>query len=393
MPEATNSTSISSPELPLDSSFKRRQSRSNSNVFGASLLQSFTNSIRSTGIFDTMSAGNTAGNESAADTTALAAPLIINVPQANGHELSNSFSDPNVSTPNIPNMIIADAQENPLIGTLDPSVKKPTKSKSGSYSMRLTPYVDNNSSSSALYFGPIIRKLQAATVIQVGRYTEKNKDALTAAPNSSAPVVFKSKVVSRTHAEITVDADGNWFLKDLGSSSGTFLNHRRLSQASQESESHKVKEGDLLQLGMDFRGGTEEIYRCVKMRVELNKSWIRKTKAFTREAHARMKLINPEFDKGEKIQCVICLEDLKPYQAMFTSPCSHSYHYKCIRRVILRTYPQFSCPTCRALSDLEANEESDSSDEEDEDTKEDQVMQDTTVELRDSGDESFRSLT
>ncbi|GMM35323.1 ubiquitin-conjugating protein [Saccharomycopsis crataegensis] len=245
----------------------------------------------------------------------------------------------------------------------------PKRNKNGTYSIRLTPYVDSASASAALYFGPVVRRLKPGKTIAIGRYTEKNKEALTASPNSSSPVVFKSKVVSRTHAEIGVDEEGNWYIKDLKSSSGTFLNHRRLSLANQESDKTLFREGDLLQLGMDFRGGTEEIYRCVKMRIELNKSWIRRTKAFSKEAHERIKHLNPDKSGEEQIQCVICLDDINPCQAVFVSPCSHSYHYKCIRRVIVKTYPQFLCPTCRALSDLEADDDDDS--EEDETAEED----------------------
>lgn len=232
------------------------------------------------------------------------------------------------------------------------------RNRNGTYLIRLTPYVDLVQTLAALYFGPVVRKLKPGSTIAIGRYTEKNKDALNASSSLLAPVVFKSKVVSRTHAEILVDENGCWTIRDLRSSLGTFLNHRRLLAANTESEPLVLNEGDLLQLGMDFRGGAEEIYRCVRMRVELNKLWIRRTKAFSKEAQKRMEQLSPEWK--DQMQCVICLDDIQPCQAVFVSPCLHSYHYKCIRRVILKSYPQFLCPTCRALSDLEAEDESDS---------------------------------
>jgi hypothetical protein len=34
-----------------------------------------------------------------------------------------------------------------------------------------------------------------------------------------------------------------------------------------------VNDGDIVQLGIDFKGGEEMIFRCVKIRVELNKGW------------------------------------------------------------------------------------------------------------------------
>lgn len=106
----------------------------------------------------------------------------------------------------------------------------------------------------------------------IGRYTERVRDAISKIPEQYHPVVFKSKVVSRTHGCFKVDSQGNWYIKDVKSSSGTFLNHQRLSPASSLSKDTPLRDGDILQLGMDFRGGTEEIYRCVRMRIELNRS-------------------------------------------------------------------------------------------------------------------------
>jgi E3 ubiquitin-protein ligase DMA1/2 len=34
-----------------------------------------------------------------------------------------------------------------------------------------------------------------------------------------------------------------------------------------------VNDGDVIQLGIDFRGGEEQIFRCVKIRVEANRGW------------------------------------------------------------------------------------------------------------------------
>jgi hypothetical protein len=36
----------------------------------------------------------------------------------------------------------------------------------------------------------------------------------------------------------------------------------------------------VIQLGVDYQGGTEEVYRCVKMRVELNRGWQRGANQF-----------------------------------------------------------------------------------------------------------------
>lgn len=73
---------------------------------------------------------------------------------------------------------------------------------------------------------------------------------------SELDVFFTSKVVSRVHCEMWVK-DGSLYIKDIGSSSGTFLNRMRLSPLSKESRPYPVKEGDIIQLGMDFKGKTE----------------------------------------------------------------------------------------------------------------------------------------
>lgn len=249
--------------------------------------------------------------------------------------------------------------------------------KDGCYSVRLTPLIDHSSATSGLYFAPVIRKIKPSNNISIGRYTEKNKLAAHAPQGSSAPIVFKSKVVSRTHALFQCNEDGQWFLKDCKSSSGTFLNHIRLSPASLESTLMPLIDGDIIQLGMDYRGGIEEVYRCVKMRCEFNKSWQRKVNQFNLEIHQKLKNLhlgngtgdsvdnNPIGDalnnasKDELSECAICLLKLEPCQALFISPCSHSWHYKCIRPIIIKSYPQFYCPNCRSMCDLETDIEDD----------------------------------
>lgn len=138
-----------------------------------------------------------------------------------------------------------------------------------SYSIRLTPFIDHSSNTPALYVNSIERKAHNDVTIRVGRYTDRRE---TAPHQGPTPIVFKSKVVSRLHAQLTVK-DRQWFIQDVGSSSGTFLNQTRLSPANDVSQPHVLADGDVLQLGVDFRGGTEEIYKCIKVRIELNRSW------------------------------------------------------------------------------------------------------------------------
>lgn len=44
-------------------------------------------------------------------------------------------------------------------------------------------------------------------------------------------------------------------------------------------------------------------------------------------------------------------------QSLFIAPCSHVYHYKCIRPLLEMHHPGFSCPLCRTFADLEADVE------------------------------------
>lgn len=148
-------------------------------------------------------------------------------------------------------------------------------------SIRFSVFVDPRSTRPSLTFSPIARTLPTGTeIIRVGRYSERDSQpAVPANVPSSAPVGFKSKVVSRRHCEFWYE-DGKWYIKDVKSSSGTFLNHIRLSPPGQESKPFPVNDGDVVQLGIDFKGGEEMIFRCVKMRLELNRGWQNKLNKF-----------------------------------------------------------------------------------------------------------------
>jgi hypothetical protein len=178
------------------------------------------------------------------------------------------------------------------------------------------------------------------------------------------------------------------YIRDTKSSSGTFLNHVRLSPAGNESGPVELHDGDIVQLGVDFQGGREEIYRSVKMKFELNRSSTPRPLSFNINAFQNLRnltqpnhittppALSSSLEKEEYTtnvhptvnikdipatachedidECCICLYALAPFQALFVSPCSHTYHFKCIRP-LLQSYPGFQCPICRTYSDLEAS--------------------------------------
>ncbi|KXJ94469.1 hypothetical protein Micbo1qcDRAFT_44281 [Microdochium bolleyi] len=229
-------------------------------------------------------------------------------------------------------------------------------------SLRLTSFFDARSNRPSLTFTPVSRTLPTGTeVIKVGRYSEReNQVVIPTNIPSAAPVGFKSKVVSRRHCEFWHE-DGRWYVKDVKSSSGTFLNHIRLSAPGTESKPYPLNDGDIVQLGIDFKGGEEMIYRCVKMRVELNRGWQSKPNTFNMATHQRLRNMTNASSTSAASHaqdCSICLNNIAPCQSLFVAPCSHTWHYKCIRELLMGpSYPIFMCPNCRAATDLDADVE------------------------------------
>ncbi|KAJ4329984.1 hypothetical protein N0V95_010120 [Ascochyta clinopodiicola] len=228
-------------------------------------------------------------------------------------------------------------------------------------SIRFIPHQDPRAGRPSLQFPTITRTLpDDSAVVRVGRYSERDNLPETPANTPSAAAIgFKSKVVSRKHCELWC-SDGSWYIKDVKSSSGTFLNHIRLSQPNVESKPFRIKDGDIIQLGIDFRGGEEMIFRCVKIRVECNRGWQQGLNTFK---CVRLRNLTKTKKDGDSAsthtsECAICLMSIAPCQSLFVAPCSHVWHYKCIRPILNGpTWPNFLCPNCRAVADLEADVE------------------------------------
>ncbi|KAG5351227.1 hypothetical protein C0989_007382 [Termitomyces sp. Mn162] len=225
--------------------------------------------------------------------------------------------------------------------------------------IRLVPHIDSRRT---LRFDAIARDLSPASpALRIGRFTDRTGLGL-AAVNALGTnrLAFKSKVVSRAHAEIWVDSSGRFFIRDTKSSSGTFLNHVRLSPANTESRPFQMRDGDILQLGVDYQGGTEDIYKSVKIRIELGREWQAAANAFNTNTLNVLKTLQaapPTAPKTQIPDCCICLFSVTIRQALFIAPCSHTFHYKCIRPLLETHHPAFSCPLCRTYADLEEDVE------------------------------------
>ncbi|KAN0130070.1 SMAD/FHA domain containing protein [Lactarius tabidus] len=240
-----------------------------------------------------------------------------------------------------------------------------------SHRIRLVPHLDSRRS---LRFDPITRDVvEGDPALRIGRFTERSGLGINQANAlNSNKLAFKSKVVSRAHAEVWCELGGKFYIKDTKSSSGTFLNHVRLSAANQDSRPHELKDGDTLQLGVDYQGGTEDIYKCVRIRVEIGREWQASANAFNTNALRQLKSLatsNPPVaskpiekksaPKSGFSDCCICLFSVTIQQALFIAPCSHAFHYKCIRPLLETHHPSFSCPLCRTFANLEEDVEVD----------------------------------
>lgn len=108
--------------------------------------------------------------------------------------------------------------------------------------------------------------------VKVGRSVARNRV-------SENNAIFDCKVLSRNHAVLWYN-DGKFFIKDTGSSNGTFINNVRLSQTSTESEPYEVSSGDIVQFGVDVMENTRrETHGCIVATLKLFLPDGRETKA------------------------------------------------------------------------------------------------------------------
>jgi len=135
-----------------------------------------------------------------------------------------------------------------------------------------------------------------------------------------------------------------------------------------------------VQLGVDYQGGTEDIYKSVKIRVEMGREWQAAPNAFNTNALSQLRSLSADPNNGNVVahgkkrmpktnipDCCICLFAVTIRQALFIAPCSHAFHFKCIRPLLDAHSSAFSCPLCRTFADLNEDVEVASSPEDDDD--------------------------
>lgn len=126
----------------------------------------------------------------------------------------------------------------------------------------LSPCGYPETSTPSLWF-PTQTRVGRSVGFMVGRYSEsRSQTSLTDS------IGFQSKVVSRDHCLITYSEKQRlWFIEDVKSSGGTWLNRRRLSAPKLSSAPWLLNNGDVVQLGVSWREEREEIFRPVIMKV------------------------------------------------------------------------------------------------------------------------------
>jgi hypothetical protein len=126
----------------------------------------------------------------------------------------------------------------------------------------LLPHINSNH---AFHFKPISHDLRdGSTPICIGRFT----NCLVVNAQSMNKIAFDTKVVSWFHVEIW-SGNGRLYIKDTKLSSGTFLNHHHLSPVGSKSAPHQVQHGDIIQLSINYQGGADNIWKSIKIKIEV----------------------------------------------------------------------------------------------------------------------------
>ncbi|KAG1796589.1 hypothetical protein EV424DRAFT_1594776 [Suillus variegatus] len=78
--------------------------------------------------------------------------------------------------------------------------------------------------------------------------------------------------------------------QDTKSSSGTFLNHVHISCPGSESAPYQLKDGDFVQLGVDYQGGMVDVYKSVRIQIEIGRDF---TQSFSTATYSPAVMLPP----------------------------------------------------------------------------------------------------
>lgn len=124
-------------------------------------------------------------------------------------------------------------------------------------------HVDAESSQPSLSFSPFSHRIESLnSIIRL-----KRDGGEPAYQSNVKEFGFKSRAVSSEHCELDY-SNGKWYIRDIGSAGGTFLNGARLPGPGQKSPPMAVNNGDIIQLGTSLSQsqGPESRHVLLKVR-------------------------------------------------------------------------------------------------------------------------------
>lgn len=121
--------------------------------------------------------------------------------------------------------------------------------------------------------------MQTRTLALIPNVEMKVGRAVARHPVSEGNAIFDCKVLSRNHAVLWY-CDDKFYIRDTGSSNGTFVNNQRLSQTCLQSDKFEICSGDIVQFGVDvIENARKETHGCIVATIRLYLPDGRETKA------------------------------------------------------------------------------------------------------------------
>ncbi|KAF2152684.1 hypothetical protein K461DRAFT_151199 [Myriangium duriaei CBS 260.36] len=125
--------------------------------------------------------------------------------------------------------------------------------------------------------------------IHVGRRPTSDVQAAPLENDSSSVmrIGFDTEAVSPQHCVLWCPGN-QWFIKDLNSRFGTFLNGPRISEPGMEGHPYPIEHGAIIQLGVTFNDDDGHEHRCVMIRIKYDHGWQGVSWNFVKGASERM---------------------------------------------------------------------------------------------------------